>query len=121
MITIQKGLTNSVVLTLNEKVTLNNPDFILSVKSKLDYTTKEMWLNTDITVNSIRYNEFIIEETELEDLTDQKITLELTDYDYTVWETNSATLSTTYAGNIIQSGKLICTGTASYDLTDFIG
>lgn len=121
MIVINKGMTNSCVFTLTEKITLTDPYLLLSLYSNQDFTTKTMLLNDDVSFNKIRYNEFIIEETTMEDLTDNKIELELTTYDYTVWQSATSSLSLDDATSIVESGKLTVSGTASYDLSSFIG
>lgn len=117
MIRITKGATNSCVFTLNEKITLSSPNLFIQIHSNQDNDDKLMWLNDDLSANTIRYNLYVIEETSSEDLNDQKISLEPTSYDYFVWQTDSATLSTTYATSIVESGKLIVTGTGSTNYT----
>jgi len=116
MIQIIRGQTNSCIFTLNELTTSASASYFIEVYDKQIRNTKLMWLNDDVSPNPFRYNEYIIEETTSEDLTDQKITLPISNYDYYVWQTISATLSKDYAVNIIESGMIRVTGTSSVNV-----
>jgi len=106
---LRKNQNNIVMFTLNESVTITNPSFILQIESKVDYTSKIMWLIDDLSLNNVRYNEYIIETVNKidEDLTDMKVFLDEGTYNFYVWQTESPNLDLNDALNIIESGKLI--------------
>lgn len=108
-INLIKNQLNIVMFTLNESITLENPSFILQIESKVDFSSKVMWLLNDVTLNSARYNEYIIEMVDKidENLSNMKIYLEEGTYNFYVWQTDSIVLNTNNALNIIESGKLI--------------
>ena len=114
MITIQKGLTNSTIFTLNEKITLTNPNIFIEFYSNQDHDSKLMWLNTDLSLNQVRYNQYDIVETNSEDIDNQMITLDVATYDYRVYQTGGTALSLTASDiSIIESGMVKVTGTPS--------
>lgn len=117
MIKIIKGQTNSCIFTLNEKITLDTPGIILDLYSNANKTNKLLWLNDDVTYNANRYNQYDIVENDIEDLDNQIVSLPIGTYDYFVWQTDSATLSTDNALNVIESGLVKVVGTSSNDYT----
>lgn len=106
---IDKNDSNTCIFTLNESVTISNPNFILQIESKVNLKSKIMWLNNDISLNPMRYNEFIINEVNKidEDLEDMKVFLNEPSYNWYVWQTESTNLSLSDATSIIESGKII--------------
>jgi len=113
MILINKGATNSVALTLNEKLTSTASNIFIQFYSNQDRDSKLMWLNTDVSPDPVRWNQYEIEETTNEDLNDQKISLDVTTYDYFVYETAATALSIASASNVLESGKVTVIGTSS--------
>lgn len=109
---IDRETTNVCIFTLNESTTLILPKYILQVVSKATDYDKIMWLNDDISTNTIRFNKYIIEEVnpEDEDLENMKINLPSTSYDFFVWETSSNNLDLSEANKIIESGNIIVNG-----------
>jgi len=105
MIIINKGELNNVVFTLDEKRTSATSSYFLELFSNGDRTSTLVTLDTDISANTIRYNEFVINET--------SYNLTPGQYDYFVWETISATISTDYAIGVVESGKCDVKGTQS--------
>lgn len=113
MITINRGATNSCVFTLNESTTIPNASYIIKFHSNQNFEDKIMWLNNDLTDSPVRYNYYIITESDSEDLNNNTISLSPATYDYTVYETISATLSLDYADGIVEQGLVKVNGTYS--------
>lgn len=107
MINIKREIVNKVTLTLTELSTLDNPYYILELYSNENRSTKFVYLGTDKSPNKIRYNLFKLEETELEDLIDSKVSLPSESYDYKVWESETLTLVVDSFKGVVESGKLI--------------
>lgn len=105
MITIKKGIVNSVTFTLNEKTTIASPFYFLELYSNSDRNNKIVRLVNDISINKIRWNEFEIEENDTEDLENGIISLDGGTYDYFVWQSSVSTLDVDLAISIVESGK----------------
>jgi hypothetical protein len=105
---INKNADNLCAFTLNESVTIPDAKYIIQLESKALNTSKLMWLNEDLSLNTQRYNEYLISEVlpEDEDLEDQKINLVEGGYSYFVWQTISNNLDLSQADKIIESGMV---------------
>lgn len=103
---INKNQSNICAFTLNENTNEFASYYILELESKVDYMTKLMLLKTDMSINRIRYNKYLIQEVELinEDLMNQKINLTDSEYNYRVWESSTNVLDINLFDNIIESG-----------------
>lgn len=67
MITIIKNQANKVILTLKEKQTIENPDFLFEfVNDTEGVNDKKLFTATDISLYSERYNEFVITDSTTE-------------------------------------------------------
>ena len=117
MLKINKNTTNSLVFTLNEKVTLENPNFLLELYSNQNHDSTVMRLSGDTSTNVIRYNEFNITETTTSDLENMVVNLDEGTYDYYVWETSGSTLELSGATSIVESGKVVVKGSGSTQTT----
>lgn len=119
MIKITKGQANTVVLTLTEKSTLTNPDYLFVFKN--DQTELEyIFIAADTSLYPERYNQFRITETSsTPDPLDGEVELPvLKFYTYTVYEQNSATnLDPLLATGVVEVGKVEVFDTASTDST----
>lgn len=119
MIKITKGQANTVVLTLTEKSTLTNPDYLFVFKN--DQTEVEyIFIAADTSLYTDRYNKFTITETSSNtDPLDGEVELPLTKfYTYTIYEQNSATnLDPALATGVVEVGKVEVFDTASTDST----
>lgn len=90
MIIINKSQENDVILTLEEKRTLDSPTFLFRfINDQLK--TSKTFIATDTSGYVRRFNRFTIEETTSEDLTDGKVSLEKGFYVYEIYEQLSAT------------------------------
>ena len=118
MIKITKNQTNNVVLTLNEKTTISNANYLLELFSNQNHDSKVVRLSGDTSTNLDRYNQFPIVETSTDDLDNGQISLLEGTYDYFAYETTGSTLSLSGA-SIIESGKLIVISTGSTVTTTF--
>lgn len=109
---IYKNQANDVFFTLNESVTLSTPFFILEIQSKATNASKLMWLNTDLSVNPVRYNKYVITEVDPddEDLEDQKVNLLEGMHNFYVWETAVEVLDLASATGVIESGQIRVVG-----------
>lgn len=89
---IQKGIDNIVVLTLTEKSTLLNPEYLIEFTNNLtgDKTSKVIAV-TDISDYVESYNKFIITESNTEDLQNSIVYLSpIGKWSYTVYEMESS-------------------------------
>lgn len=105
MIIINKGEINNLVFTLDEKRTIATSSYFLELYSNGDKTNTIVTLATDLSAEPIRYNKYAVDENTYNLVPGQ--------YDYYVWETISATISTDYAIGIVESGKCSVRGTQS--------
>jgi len=112
MINITKNQSNVVVLTLTEKATLTNPNYLFSF---VNGNTRDIvnFIATDVSLYGSRYNEFNIVETgsTFTDLTGGTINLKTGMYSYTIYEQNSPTnLIVSAATGVVEVGKVIVEG-----------
>jgi len=89
------------------------------VFSKQNHDSKVLRLSGDTSLNTIRYNEFLITESSTEDLDNGIISLGAGEYNYFVWQSSASTLSLSAATSIVESGLLtiVGTGTTEYSYT----
>lgn len=109
---INKGVPNTCIFTLKEDTTIVDAKYILQIVSKATRKEKLMWLINDVSVNTERFNSFIIDEVDEadEDLTQMAINLDSGEYTFFVWQTDSTVLSLEQADDIIESGLLVVMG-----------
>jgi hypothetical protein len=112
MINITKNQSNVVVLTLTEKTTLNNPNYLFSF---VNGNTRDVvnFIATDVSSYVTRYNEFNIIETgsTFTNLTGGTINLTPGMYSYTIYQQNSPTnLIISAATSLVEVGKVIVNG-----------
>lgn len=100
-------------LTLNEKVTISAPVYFLFrviwVEGNGASAHEKTFLCTDTTNRQIdRYNRFMIEENDTEDLSNAVVSLVAGQYDYEVYAQNSSTnLDYTLASEKVESGYML--------------
>jgi hypothetical protein len=107
VILINENTSNTVILTLSEKTTLINVNYLFEVYNDMTNIYK-YFIAQDISTNKGRYNEFNIIESTMENLLGGRINL-ITEgfYKYNVYEQASSTnLDPTLALNLIDKGKL---------------
>ena len=108
MITITRGITNHIILTLTEKVTLSNPVFLFEC---IDDQTRQAYrfIAADSSAFSYRYNEFYITEQNSPDPLAGQVSLPAPgSYHYFVYQQASATnLDPALAAGLLETGKLI--------------
>ena len=119
MITLSTNTENFPTLTLNEKATLNNPNWLLAITSNSNHNTKVIRLSGDTSLNTARYNRFPITVTGStdENLENGIVHLEPGTYDYQAWQTSGTTLALSAATSIVESGKLEVNGTGTTTTT----
>ena len=113
MININKDSSNVVVLTLTEKCTLLNPNFLFSFSST-SYNQPVINFNSvDTSSYKSRYNQFNIIEsgTTYIDLTGSTINLNPGSYDYRVYESSGSTIEISGTTKVIlEQGKVWVSG-----------
>lgn len=104
MININRGAENTVAQTVSEKTTITDAYYLFTLVHDQTKLTKS-FIGNKISSN-IRYDEFIIEENDTEDLVNGIVTLELKgSWSYTIREQASSTnLDPTASGNIVEIG-----------------
>lgn len=106
---IQKGIDNTVVLTLSEKSTLLSPEYLIEFTSNLagSKTSKVVAL-TDVSDYIESYNKFIITESNTEDLQNSVVYLSpVGKWSYVVYEMESSSprnINTADAVGIVETG-----------------
>jgi len=115
---IEKNTVNNCIFTLAEKTTLAPVYYLFEFTNTQDETILTFTC-TDISVNKLRYNEFNIEETTNEDRLTGKITLDLGEYKYNIYEQSISTnLLVANAGNLVKgNGRIDVKGTETTDST----
>jgi hypothetical protein len=107
MIIITQGTTNTIILTLTERVTIANPVFLFEC---ICDQTKQVYhvIASDLSQFSYRYNAFHITEKTSPDTTNGEISLPLAgDYHYAVYQQSSGTnLDPTLVLGLLETGKL---------------
>lgn len=115
MLQIARGTNNTIILTLNESKTLENPYYLMKMVSRDSRTTKTFILSSDQSSYTDRFNKFVITESATEILTSGTVTLKPTGIWY--WEVyeqlSSTNLNVNSADNQIpiESGQAKVTGT----------
>ncbi len=115
MLQIARGANNTIILTLNESKTLDNPYYLMKMVSQDSRTVKTFILASDLSGYTDRFNKFVITESATEVLTSGTVTLKPTGIWY--WEvyeqTSSTNLNVNAADNQvpIESGQAKVTGT----------
>ena len=116
MITIEKNSINTVILTLTEKSTLLNPEYLFEFTSTSNYDNIVRFIAVDTSVYKSRYNSFEITEsgTTYVNLTGGTINLTPNGmWNYKVYEQVSGTTNLNISGTtgVVEVGKVIVTGT----------
>lgn len=114
MITINRGETNTVILTLSEKTTIEDAVYLFEFINDQSGKTK-YFIAQDISTNKIRFNQFVIEENNTESLLTGVVKLDQLDYwKYTIREQESTTnLDPDLSGGIVEIGKVLVLETQS--------
>ncbi len=114
MITINRGETNTVILTLSEKTTIEDAVYLFEFINDQSGKTK-YFIAQDISTNKIRFNQFVIEENNTEILLTGVVKLDQLDYwKYTIREQESTTnLDPDLSGGIVEIGKVLVLETQS--------
>ena len=108
MIVLENGISNKVSLTLTEKATLTTPYYLFEFIDD-DSNISILFTGSDISTNTNRYNEFLIEvNLSPEDLLDSKIELVTKGYyKYNVYEQVSSTnLLIANTTSLVENGKM---------------
>jgi len=108
MIVLENGISNKVALTLTEKATLTTPYYLFEFIDD-DSNISILFTGADISTNTNRYNEFLIEvNLSPIDLLDSKIELVTKGYyKYNVYEQVSATnLLIANTTSLVENGKM---------------
>jgi len=114
MITITRGTTNTIILTLTEKVSIGNPVFLFVFTCD---QTRQAYscIASDQSEFTYRYNEFLIAETASPNLLTSEISLPFPgDYHYAVYQqTSTSNLDPDLSDGLLETGKLIVLTTGS--------
>lgn len=111
---INRGSTNTVILTLKEKSTLANPFYLFSLTSRIIPSNNRLFTCSDLSIHKDRHNKFSIIESNTEDLLNGTVTLEEEGFwDYVVYEQVSSTnLLVANTTGIVERGLVRVLGTA---------
>lgn len=103
---ITRGVANTVILTLTERVTLTSPKFLCRVKSRRTNEIKRFILSSNSSSYTGRYDQFTITENDTDDLTNSQVKLLSGDWYYNIYEQSSTSNldETQTNGTILESG-----------------
>ena len=121
MIVLEDGISNKVALTLTEKATLSTPYYLFSVVND-DTNEALLFTANDISSNTNRYNEFLIEvNLSPINLLDGKIELTTKGYyKYYIYEQASPTnLDLNNVTGLVENGKLYYNTTENPELKEY--
>jgi hypothetical protein len=107
MITITRGTTNQIILTLTEKVSISNPVFLFEFTN--DQTRQAYcFIAADVSLFTYRYNAFQVTETTSPNLLSSQVSLSSPgDYHYAVYQQSSVTnLDPNQTLGLLETGKL---------------
>jgi hypothetical protein len=113
MITINKGESNTVIVTVSEKVTIANPYFLFEFRGDTDLKYYYC-LAADISQFTYRYNQFTIIEKANPNPLNGEISLPNAGYyHYAIYQTATADLNPAHASGVIEVGKARVIGTTA--------
>ena len=113
MILLNKDEINRVIVTASENVTIPSPVYFLFEIISDDTLSPKYFTAADVSGNTCRYNEFLIEVTTgTEDLTTGVINLPLSGYyKYNIYQQDiEFNVDPSLAGDIVETGKLYLRG-----------
>ena len=119
---ITRGTNSTIIFTLKEKQTLNNPYFLFELRFRGDGTTVKTFVASDSSTYTDRYNQFLVTEVNdgSEILTSGTVNLQnVGEWHYRIFEqTSSSNLDVVNATSEIENGIIkVLTGTSSTSYT----
>ena len=120
MLTINKGDSNDLVLTLKERSILPNPTYLFEFENEQTHV-KSYCLTTDISTDIERYNEFIITEQSSPDPLQGEVSLTEGNYLYTIYEQTSTTNLSPTGLDEVETGYLKVKDATSFVNTYYSG
>ena len=122
MIILEQGESKSVVLTLREVTSISNPYYVFEF-TNIQTDVSKVFTGVDVSTNQVRYNEFIIELNETEDLNNSVINLEIDGfYTYNVYSTSVQNdLDLDNITELVESGKVYVDGNTNTSTTAYDG
>lgn len=116
MVVINKGQSNTVTVTLNEKTTISNAYYLWEFISKASGEKKYCIQPVDLSQYTDRYNQFTITEKTNPNPIAGEVTLATTgEWQYNVYQQASSTNLSPTGKTIVESGLVQVIGTATTD------
>jgi hypothetical protein len=106
---IKKNQKNNIFVTVTEKTTVSPAHYLMSLYSNDNHSTKVIRLSGDTSVNTVRWNQFVIEEVPVADEEYEEAKINLIQggtYDYVIWQTTEATGTSINNLTSVESGLL---------------
>lgn len=111
MILLEKGQSNTVYLTLTERVTLTSPTYLFRFTNSTTLDEKA-FIVADTSTYDYRHNKFTIIESSSEDLLNGTVSLTEGTWEYEVYEQSSTTnLDYSASTTLLERGKVVVAGT----------
>lgn len=105
---ITKGQNNTLVFTLFERVTLDNPYFLVRLQSRSSNVVKRFILPGNQSGHPERFDQFVITESVTENLTSGTVSLENGQHFYKIYEQASSTnLNENIATTLLEEGVIL--------------
>lgn len=93
MITLFKNTANTIFVTLSEKTTISDPNYLFEFKSKQTNVSAFCLVGTDLTASLERGNKFVITEKTSPAPEDSEVELLVGQYIYTAYQLSDAQVS----------------------------
>lgn len=85
---IKMNTANNIILTLNERVDIDNPFYLFHFISKFNKNQERLFYAENISNNKIRYDEFLIKEEKTPDTLNGEINLYTGEWKYNIYQTD---------------------------------
>lgn len=106
-IVLEKNKVNNLVVTINERVTLSDPFFLIRLISKFNSNKERLFYVENISNNKIRYDEFSVEEKQNPDYSSGEVDLFTGEWKYIIYESKFNDFNLDKVSNILETGLLI--------------
>lgn len=112
---IEKASVNTLIVTVSERITIENPYYLFVLDSKFNKTEQRKFNAVNISNNKIRYDKFEVTETTSPDNTNAEVELFTGEWDYTIYESETQTLDINDTTGVILERGLVVVKDENYN------
>lgn len=107
-IVIERGKKNTVIMTVSCRSVLTSPYYLFHFKSKFNPSEERFFNAANISQNRIRFDEFLITESNSPDYNNGEVDLFTGEWKYAIYESSGSTLNISgTTGNILETDMVI--------------